>query len=255
MNLLKSVTSIIPVLFLVTLAFSQESQLKQLHASITKEFDFSENALKEWEQAVQLLSSNKNENDFTDDELKLFDKYDVEFYQNIWDVGGIGCSFYCGAGAYVVRTSSFLSSQGKNAYSDKNLKDFNYKTAWVEGVEGYGIGEVIEFDFAPDHPRVTSIIIANGYVKSKTAWENNSRVKKLKMYLNDTPYAILNLLDKYAEQSFEVSPLGNSDREDYEKLKNLPPWKLKFEILEVYEGKKYKDTAISEFYFDGIDVH
>jgi len=30
---------------------------------------------------------------------------------------------------------------------------------------------------------------------------------------------------------------------------------MKFEILEVYTGEKYADTAISEIYFDGIDVH
>jgi len=30
---------------------------------------------------------------------------------------------------------------------------------------------------------------------------------------------------------------------------------LKFEILEVYKGSKYNDTAITEIYFDGIDVH
>jgi len=30
---------------------------------------------------------------------------------------------------------------------------------------------------------------------------------------------------------------------------------MKFEILEVFKGDKYDDTAISEIYFDGIDVH
>ena len=30
---------------------------------------------------------------------------------------------------------------------------------------------------------------------------------------------------------------------------------MKFEILEVYKGLKYDDTAISEIYFDGLDVH
>lgn len=32
-------------------------------------------------------------------------------------------------------------------------------------------------------------------------------------------------------------------------------WTLKFEMLEVYPGKKYDDTVISEIYFDGIDVY
>ena len=30
---------------------------------------------------------------------------------------------------------------------------------------------------------------------------------------------------------------------------------MKFEIVEVYKGEKYDDTALSEIYFDGMDVH
>ena len=30
---------------------------------------------------------------------------------------------------------------------------------------------------------------------------------------------------------------------------------MKFEILDVYKGLKYDDVAISEIYFDGLDVH
>jgi hypothetical protein len=37
--------------------------------------------------------------------------------------------------------------------------------------------------------------------------------------------------------------------------KNAANWTLKFEILDVYPGEKYEDTAISELYFDGVDVH
>ena len=34
----------------------------------------------------------------------------------------------------------------------------------------------------------------------------------------------------------------------------MPPWTLKFEIMEVYKGKKYDDVAITEIYFDGLDT-
>lgn len=34
-----------------------------------------------------------------------------------------------------------------------------------------------------------------------------------------------------------------------------PGWTLQFEIVAVYPGAKYEDTAITEIYFDGIDVH
>ena len=49
-------------------------------------------------------------------------------------------------------------------------------------------------------------------------------------------------------QYFNVGVLGPYDA-------GAPNWKLRFEILEVYEGEKYEDTVISELYFDGIDVH
>ena len=69
------------------------------------------------------------------------------------------------------------------------------------------------------------------------------------MYYNDQPYAILNLKDRRDCQQFEIGLLGYEDKE------KAPAWSIKFEILEVYPGDKYEDTAISEIYFDGIHVH
>ena len=36
---------------------------------------------------------------------------------------------------------------------------------------------------------------------------------------------------------------------------NAPSWTIRFEILDVYPGEDSQDTAITEIYFDGIDVH
>jgi hypothetical protein len=38
-------------------------------------------------------------------------------------------------------------------------------------------------------------------------------------------------------------------------MKKMPVWTMRFEIMDVYKGDKYDDTAITEIYFDGIDVH
>ncbi|MEN7551602.1 Hint domain-containing protein [Rapidithrix thailandica] len=171
-----------------------------------------------------------------------------------WEIIGSGCSWYCAGGPKEVTASSHLDSQGKVDYQATNAHDLDYKTAWVEGDEGFGTGEYLKYIFAANSPRINKIIVANGYVKNETAWRNNSRVKKLKLYLDDQPYAILNLRDQRAGQHFSISPLGNkpSTTDD---LSNAPDWTLKFEILEVYPGEKYKDVAISEIYFDGLDVH
>jgi len=66
---------------------------------------------------------------------------------------------------------------------------------------------------------------------------------------------MLNLEDTRAEQSFTFEPIGNADRADMKVLKALPKWTIRFEIVEVYMGDKYDDTAITEIYFDGIDIH
>jgi hypothetical protein len=49
---------------------------------------------------------------------------------------------------------------------------------------------------------------------------------------------------------FEIGPVGYGP-----KGMEADIWSLKFEIMEVYPGDKYKDTVISDIYFDGIDVH
>ena len=155
------------------------------------------------------------------------------------------CSWYCGGQIDSVTASSALADR----YAAEKAHDFSIVTAWVEGVEGNGVGEYIKYAFPGTCPRITTVLIHNGYVKNWDVWRDNGRVKKLLMYYNDEPYAILNLQDTMGLQSFDVGVLGYEDKD------SAPAWSIKFEILEVYPGKKYEDTAITEIYFDGIDVH
>jgi len=245
------------LMILTTNLFCQE--LKTIIPEEGETFDFGIEVQNDWKKRDQLFKDLENDKksweNLTKEENELFEKY-PETYSSMWDVEGGGCSWYCGAGEYTVTTSSELSSNTKIDYKAKNLTDFSYQTAWVEGKKGYGIGEYISFSFAPAHPRVTKIIFANGYVKSKKAWKDNSRVHKLKMYINEKPFAVIDLKDIYTKQIVELKkPLGNSKRDEFDKLKEKDNWEIKFEILSVYKGDKYDDTAISEIYFDGLDVH
>ena len=172
----------------------------------------------------------------------LLEKYG-EVVENAWDIIDGGCSWYCGGGNYKIKASSSLG----DSYKAEFANDLSYKTAWVEGKKDEGIGEYLEYYFKNDSPRITEIIISNGYMKSEETWKNNNRVKKLKLYVNDVPFGILNLKDSRTDQYFEMGTLGHN--------KNGTDLILKFEILEVYKGSKYNDTAITEIYFDGIDVH
>ncbi len=158
------------------------------------------------------------------------------------------CSWYCGGVIDTVEASSCLPPTAKFDYAPVNAHDFDHTSAWVEGAKGQGVGEYLVYRFPGMCPRVTTVKILNGYVKNQKAWCENSRVKSLMMYYNDVPYAILQLNDTRNLQCFDVGVLGPHDEQ-------APQWSLKFEILEVYPGTKYEDTAISELYFDGIDVH
>lgn len=127
-----------------------------------------------------------------------------------------------------------------------------FDTAWVEGVDGPGIGESLIYRFDNKYPRITKVLVHTGYIKNESIWIKNNRVRLLELSINGTPTALLQLSDTRAEQSFDleqlgVGPLGRrDDREDLI---------LTFTIRHVYPGTMYDDTAISETYFDGIDVH
>lgn len=170
------------------------------------------------------------------------EEYDKEDHL---DVGTWGCSWYCGGGPDSIFASSVLAPFKKLDYVPRNAHDFSLRTAWVEGVKGYGIGQSITFKFPKMSPPVTTVEIYNGYMKSDKAWQDNSRVKQLKVYANQKPIALLNLRDTKAKQIFTI---GAQQGKKTDLL-------LKFEIVSVYKGDKYDDVAIAEIEFDGTGVH
>lgn len=162
-------------------------------------------------------------------------------------IGRNGCSWYCGGKVATITASSNLPIQENITYLPMNVHDFDIRTAWVVNKNNYGIGEYIEYHFDADTPRPTKVQILNGYMKNEKLWKENSRVKQLKLYLNDKLIAKLNLQDNTGVQKYFIGTPFES--------KIHPAYKLKFEIADVYKGEKYSDTAISELTFEGIDVH
>ena len=160
---------------------------------------------------------------------------------------GPGCSWYCGGQMYKVTSNSYLTEQNNINYKPDNLHDFNLLTAWVPDTTNGVIGKKVNFHFKPLSARVNEIQIYNGYIKNIDLFKANSRVKKFRLLINGEPYAILNLADTTAQQSFMINPVRSND-----KKKDLI---LTFEILEIYKGSKYSDVAVSEINFSGLDVH
>jgi hypothetical protein len=134
------------------------------------------------------------------------------------------------------KASSTLAPQGKVKYSATNVCDDNPTSAWVEGNVDYGVGEYLEFKEWGSMGDGT-ISILNGYQSSKASWENNSRVKKFKVTVNGKDYCTLELADVMGVQTF-VLPDNKRGT-------------IRFTIMEVYPGLKWKDTAISGIFSCG----
>ena len=187
----------------------------------------------EWNKLYEMESDDEVESKYGD--LSIYD-----------DLYSEKCSWYCGGEVKSVTASSCLQPIKSFNYEGENAHDFNHESVWA--TKGKGIGESLTYTFEGKCPRITTVKILNGHVKTESVWRANSRVKKLRMYYNGKPYAILALQDSRTLQCFDVGTLGYHDLDK-------PDWTLKFEILEVYPGSKHEDTVIAELYFDGIDVH
>ncbi len=161
-----------------------------------------------------------------------------------------GCSWYCGAYIDTVWASSTLPPSGANRYDAIHAHDFDWQTAWVEGVEGDGVGESLTyvFDFT-SQPQweigLTRLLIANGYKKNEQVWRANGRVARLRVYVDGAPYADAELVDTMEIQTVALAEIPLTNRRTV----------VRFEILGVYSGSRYADTALSLLMFDGSGVH
>ena len=150
-----------------------QSQIKNFHPKKVVKPDLSAKREKEINRQNELLQK-KTPAASEQKELNiLLEKYG-EVVENAWDIIDGGCSWYCGGGNYKIKASSSLG----DSYKAEFANDLSYKTAWVEGKKDEGIGEYLEYYFKNDSPRITEIIISNGYMKSEETWKNNNRVKK-----------------------------------------------------------------------------
>jgi hypothetical protein len=182
-----------------------------------------------------------------------------------------------------LRESSFLEPKGEVSYNMDMATDCDIYTAWIEGKDDNGIGEYLEFEINPAYIKDDVLFIfngkcemQNGFAESDSTWKANGRVKSFTVYHNAKAICIFELKDSQKIQAFDLSrffdlsemdyfafnsptegeaiPIKGSAAEGYNKNKwNAgAPIKLKtgdvlrFEILEVFQGSKTKNTAITE---------
>ncbi len=130
--------------------------------------------------------------------------------------------------------SSILENNIKN-YGPMNIIDKDTDTAWVEGVDGYGIGQWIRIE-REKHIDISKIRIRNGYQKSYETLENNARLKSFRLDLSQ---------DQYIYYNFDESDLSFKPTTIYLD-RPINTNSIKLTIVDVFEGKKYQDTCISE---------
>jgi len=173
-----------------------------------------------------------------------------------------------------VVSTSFLKEKGKSDdfYAPWMANDGDKGTSWVEGVKGDGIGQKLYRNIGGSHSATfkgydVKFRIINGYAKTEKLFMNNNRLKKARLTVYEarfdvcggcysTRYSelvinstqIIELKDTYNPQFYNI---------DITKIKSIKEinkdssysflFIAELEILEVYKGSKFDDTAISEF--------
>ena len=140
--------------------------------------------------------------------------------------------------------SEYRSSSGKD-YSATQMIDGDYSTCWQDGSSGYGIGEVLSFEF--EEAEIDLVRIVNGNRVYEGSYNLNGRLSDatLSFYLDGilVNEEIIHLEDTSEEVALEFSlsePVTCN--------------KMFITIDEVYEGVAYTDTAVSEVMIIGRPI-
>lgn len=121
-----------------------------------------------------------------------------------------------------------------NTYYASNAIDGKRATAWIEGVDGPGLGEWIRFDFDREI-NLHRILIQPGYFKSPQIWAENNRLETVTAYFSDGSSRVLTFPNSMESQRIDVGPIKTR-------------W-VRFVVKSVYYGSD-PDTAISEVAFE-----
>jgi len=131
-------------------------------------------------------------------------------------------------------SSSVRLAVQTNTYYPSNTIDGKRATAWIEGVDGVGIGEWIQYDFDREIT-VHRILIQPGYFKSPAIWSQNNRLATVTARFSDGSSRQLKFDDLMQSQKVDVGSIKTR-------------W-VRLVIESVYYGSD-PDTAISEVAFE-----
>jgi hypothetical protein len=129
--------------------------------------------------------------------------------------------------------SSVLKPQGANAYGPENLNG-DSPGAWCEGAPGTGQGEYIRITFG-NTVTFRTLMIGNGYAKSKTAFFNNARARTVRIETGDGLSFAAELKDNDALQNIRLPRVVRSNS-------------VRLTVVDVYGGDKHQDMCMHFFW-------
>lgn len=140
------------------------------------------------------------------------------------------------SGALQIRAtaSSIRYAVQANTYNPANTVDGNKRTAWIEGVDGPGIGEWLRFDFGREI-NLHRIVILPGYFKSQQIWAQNNRLAAITLQFSDGSSNQFTFSDTMDRQTVDMGSVKTR-------------W-VRLIIDGVFPGTD-PDTAISEVTFE-----
>ena len=132
-----------------------------------------------------------------------------------------------------VEASSVLPATNDNTYEPTNTLDGDPATAWNDGAEGTGAGEILTYTFSQPVD-VVRLEVINGYAKDDRIWNGNARIREATVTTDAGSFPI-ELVD---------SPEQQSVRRDFGRTSTLA-----LRVDSVYPGDRWTDLGLSEIEF------
>lgn len=191
--------------------------------------------------AINVAAQKSNEYYVLNTEINEFDVLGTDEYEtNLNDEENINKKLLVKVGADL--TSSDIDGVNFNA---KNTLDANMKTAWLTPSSGKGAQIEYVFDLTEAQLKsgtIYKLAVFNGWRKDYQTWNDYSRIKMVFITVNDVPYAEVTLEDTYKLQYIDF---------DRQKIDTSHRYRIRLKIMETYPGKKFEQTALSDFQIIG----
>jgi hypothetical protein len=137
---------------------------------------------------------------------------------------------------FTASASSVLKEDNGSEHKAENVADWERDTAWVEGKEGDGLGESITLTLTKP-ATVGRVGIVNGYTKSRELYAANNRAMILKVSVNEGRPFNVEIPDEFLKDEHFWFDVPKS---------SVLVKTVKLEIVTIYPGTTYRDTAISD---------